>query len=70
MPQAMKRKLSPSQRVMKEKPTKRPKIPPKSATKKLIYFDLVLCIKMLAPASYSREDLFFNRRNSYNKLLI
>ena len=42
MPKAMKRNLSPSQRVMKEKPKKRPKIPPNSATKKN-EFSLTLC---------------------------
>ena len=33
LPKPLIKKLSPSQRVMKENPTKRPNIPPKSATK-------------------------------------
>ena len=51
MPQAMKRKLSPSQRVMKEKPKKRPKIPPKSATKNRQQYNVYIDI--------SSKSLFF-----------
>ena len=47
MSMEMKRKLNPSQKVMKEKPKKSPRIPPKSATKNIkvkviLYFDLRL----------------------------
>ena len=45
MSMEMKRKLSPSQRVMKEKPKKSPRIPPKSATKN-IKFKVILSIDL------------------------